>query len=152
MSSQNLSTLICAIAELLRCAFRQADYGKVILPFTLLRQLDCVWPLTKQAVLIELETCTRQGSADPNVFLTHASELKFFNTSPLDFDKVLPLLDHVHQNLRVYIHGFSSNISDIFERIEFEKQLDGLARPKLLYKVVRKFAERLCCTNGGAVG
>lgn len=142
MSSQNnLSPLIWAIAELLRGDYRQADYGKVILPFTLLRRLDCVLEPTKQAVLTELEARTKQGITDPSVFLTRASGFKFFNTSRLDWAKVLADPDHVHQNLLAYIHGFSSNIADIFERFEFEKQLDRLAGAKLLYKVVQRFGE-----------
>jgi type I restriction enzyme M protein len=139
--SQNLSSLIWTIAELLRGDYRQADYGKVILPFTLLRRLDCVLEKTKAAVLKELEIRTKGGSTDPSVFLTRAAGYKFYNTSKLDFQKILGDPDHVYSNLISYIQSFSPNVADIFERFEFDKQLDRLNNSKLLYKVVQQFAE-----------
>lgn len=139
--TQNLSSLIWSIAELLRGDYKQADYGKVVLPFTLLRRLDCVLEKTKPDVLKEFAARTKTKNADPSVFLTRASGFKFYNTSKLDFQKVLGDPDHVYSNLLAYVQSFSSNVADIFERFEFDKQIDKLNNSKLLYKVVQKFAE-----------
>lgn len=138
---QDLSALIWSIAELLRGDYKQADYGKVILPFTLLRRIDCVLEKTKPAVLSELDVRTKGGNADPSVFLTRASGYKFYNTSKLDLQKILGDPDHVYSNLLSYIQSFSSNVAGIFEHFEFDKQLDKLNNAKLLYKIVQKFAE-----------
>jgi type I restriction enzyme M protein len=79
---------IWSVADLLRGDYKQSDYGKVILPFTLLRRLDCVLEDTKAAVLEEYEK--RKGAGVPvGPFLTRKARQSFYNTSPLDFRKLL---------------------------------------------------------------
>ncbi|GAB4200753.1 MAG: class I SAM-dependent DNA methyltransferase [Roseiflexaceae bacterium] len=139
MTTSNLAALIWSIAELLRGDYKQSDYGKVILPFTLLRRLDCVLAPTKQAVLDEQER--RKGAGfDPSFFLTKAAGQSFYNTSKYDFPLLLGDANQIRANVLDYVAGFSPNVRDIFERYEFEKQLAKLDSANLLYQVVSRFA------------
>jgi type I restriction enzyme M protein len=131
--------LIWSIAELLRGDYKQSDYGKVILPFTLLRRLDCVLAPTKQAVLEEYARL-KDVDYDYSFLLTMASNQEFYNTSRFDFEKLLGDPTHLRANLMNYINGFSANIRDIFDRYEFEKQLTKLDSSNLLFQIVSRFA------------
>ncbi len=83
MSDVNLSAFIWSVADLLRGDYKQSEYGKVILPFTVLRRLDCVLEPTKASVLGELATREKAG-LNPEPFLLRKSGQLFYNTSPLD--------------------------------------------------------------------
>ncbi|GLS15624.1 restriction endonuclease subunit M [Hydrogenophaga electricum] len=140
MNQQALSAFIWSVADLLRGDYRQHDYGKVILPFTVLRRLDCVLEPTKAAVLAELAAKTQQG-VNPEPFLRHKAGAHFFNQSPMDLKKLLGDPDYVGLNLTTYIQGFSPEVRDIFERFEFQTQIERLTRAGLLYQVAEKFAQ-----------
>jgi type I restriction enzyme M protein len=140
MSEQNLSSLIWSVADLLRGDYKQSDYGKVIMPFTVLRRLDCILEPTKAEVLTEYQKRTKEG-VDPTLFLNRISKQSFYNCSPLDVNKVLADPAHIKSNLLNYINGFSSNVNDIFERFEFDKQIEKLDEAGLLFMVTKKFAE-----------
>ncbi len=135
-----LSGFIWQVADLLRGNYRQSDYGKVILPFTILRRLDCVLEPTKAAVLAEHVKRTKEG-VDPTPFLTRIAKQSFYNTSPLDLSKTLTDPSHIKANLISYVNGFSSNIGDIFEKYDFDNQIEKLASADLLFLVAQKFAE-----------
>ena len=139
MSDPNLSSFIWSVADLLRGDYRQSEYGKVILPFTVLRRLDCVLEATKPAVLAELVKRT-QSKVNPEPFLLRKSGQLFYNTSPLDLKKLMGDQDHIGENLRDYIKAFSPAVRDIFESFEFHTQIDKLAKSGLLYLVTEKFA------------
>ena len=130
--------LIWSIAELLRGDYKQSDYGKVILPFTLLRRLDGVLAPTKTAVLKEYEWL-RHADYDISFFLTMASGQSFYNTSAYDFQKLVAAPNEIKANLLNYVQGFSPNARDIFERYEFEKQLDKLDNANLLFEITKRF-------------
>jgi type I restriction enzyme M protein len=140
MSEQNLSALIWSVADLLRGDYKQSDYGKVIMPFTVLRRLDCILEATKPQVLAEYEKRTKEG-VDPMPFLTRIAKQSFYNSSPLDLSKCLADPSHIQANLLSYINGFSSNIGDIFERYEFDKQIEKLAEANLLFLVTQEFTK-----------
>ena len=140
MSEQNLSALIWSVADLLRGDYKQSDYGKVIMPFTVLRRLDCILEATKPQVLTEYEKRTKEG-VDPMPFLTRIAKQSFYNSSPLDLTKCLADPSHIQENLLSYINGFSSNIGDIFERYEFDKQIGKLAEANLLFLVTQEFTK-----------
>ncbi len=139
MSNTNLSSFIWSVADLLRGDYKQSEYGKVILPFTVLRRLDCVLEPTKAAVLAELEKRTKAG-VNPEPFLLKKSGQLFYNTSPLDLKKLMGDQDHIGENLRAYVQAFSPAVRDIFESFEFHTQIDKLAKSGLLYLVTEKFA------------
>lgn len=138
MNHQSLSAFIWSVADLLRGDYKQSDYGKTILPFTVLRRLDCVLESTKAAVLAEHEEKKKLGlNADP--FLLRKAKQSFYNISPLDMKKLMGDQDHIKENLFSYIQGFSEAVRDIFERFEFYAQIDKLAKSGLLYQVTEKF-------------
>jgi type I restriction enzyme M protein len=139
VAETNLSALLWSVADLLRGDFRQSEYGKVILPFTVLRRLDCVLEPTKAAVLKEYDKRKKAG-LDPDAFCKKAAGHDFYNTSRLDLKKLLGDQDHIGENLRAYVHGFSPAVRDIFEQFDFDTQVDRLTKSKLLYLVSEKFA------------
>ena len=139
MSDPNLSSFIWSVANLLRGDYKQSEYGKVILPFTVLRRLDCVLEPTKSAVLAE-KTTREKAKVNPEPFLLRKSGQLFYNTSPLDLKKLMGDQDHIGENLRAYVQAFSPAVRDIFESFEFHAQIDKLAKSGLLYLVTEKFA------------
>jgi type I restriction enzyme M protein len=139
MSQTNLSSFIWAVADLLRGDYKQSEYGKVILPFTVLRRLDCVLEPTKEAVLKEKEKRESAG-INPEPFLLKKSGLLFFNTSPLDMKKLMGDQDNIRENLFSYVQAFSADVRDIFECFDFHTQIERLSKAGLLYLVTEKFA------------
>ncbi|QGX99732.1 SAM-dependent DNA methyltransferase [Roseovarius faecimaris] len=139
MSQSQLSSLIWSVADLLRGDYRQSEYGRVILPFTVLRRLDCVLEPTKEAVLREKDEKTKAGlNADP--FMRRASGSAFYNASPLDMRRLIGDQDNIGPNLLSYVESFSPEVRDIFDRFAFAEQIDRLTKNKLLYLVTEKFA------------
>jgi len=94
MNHQALSSFIWSVADLLRGDYKQSEYGKVILPFTVLRRLDCVLASTKAAVLAEFADKTAAG-LNPEPFLLRKAGQSFYNTSPLDMGRLMGDQDHV---------------------------------------------------------
>jgi type I restriction enzyme M protein len=139
MNQSSLSAFIWSVADLLRGDYKQSEYGKVILPFTVLRRLDCVLALTRQKVLKEKAKRDAAG-VDPHHFLLRASGEKFYNTCEMDLRALLGDQDHIRQNLYAYLQGFSPEVRDIFDRFEFGIQIERLAKAGLLYLVTEKFA------------
>jgi len=139
MSSQSLSALIWSTADLLRGDYKQSDYGKIILPFTLLRRLECVLEPTREAVLTEFKA--RKSLNIPlEKFLVRKSNHSFFNTSTFDLSKLLGDSSNIADNLESYINAFSPNALEIFEKYEFNAQIEKLKENNLLYLIVEKFA------------
>ena len=139
MNQASLSAFIWSVADLLRGDYKPHEYGRVILPFTVLRRLDCVLAPTKAKVLAENEAKTKAG-LNPDPFLLRKAGQSFYNTSPLDLPKLLGDQDHIRQNLYAYMQGFSPAARDIFERFDFHAQVERLAKSNLLYLVTEKFA------------
>ncbi|MCZ8164976.1 class I SAM-dependent DNA methyltransferase [Silanimonas sp.] len=142
MNQTNLSAFIWSVADLLRGDYKPHEYGKVILPFTVLRRLDCVLAPTKAKVLAELEAKTKLG-VNPDPFLLRAAGQSFYNTSALDLAKLLGDQDHIKQNLYSYLQGYSPAARDIFERYDFASQIERLAKANLLYLVTEKFTTNI---------
>lgn len=140
MNQQSLSAFLWSVADLLRGDYKQSEYGRVILPFTVLRRLDCVLAPTKEDVLAELARREPLG-INPEPFLLRVSGQSFFNTSPLDLKKLMGDQDHIRENLYSYINGFSAAVRDIFERFEFHAQVERLAKSGLLYQVTERYTQ-----------
>ena len=139
MSFTSTASFIWSVADLLRGDYKQSDYGKVILPFTLLRRLECVLEPTRDAVLTEYEA--RKDLGIPlEVFLTKKSKQSFCNTSNFSLATLLADPSNLRDNLETYIADFSENAREIFERYKFDDQLAYLDESDLLYKIVEKFA------------
>ena len=140
MTDGNLSAFIWSIAELLRGDYKPYEYGKVILPFTVLRRLDCVLAPTKKAALEEKARREKAG-LDPEPFIKKLCGLTFCNTSPLDLKALMGDPHNVAENLRAYLLGFDADVRDIFERFEFPVQIERLRKANLLYLVTQRFAD-----------
>lgn len=134
------SSLIWSVADLLRGDFKQSDYGKIILPFTVLRRLDCVLEKTKTAVAAEFEANKNTPPEALDRFLVRKSGYQFYNTSKQSFVSALDDSNNAYANLVNYVGAFSENVRDVFERFSFQSTLDRLNDANLLYMVAKKFA------------
>ncbi|MGW4500675.1 type I restriction-modification system subunit M [Micromonospora sp. NPDC004336] len=138
---QELANFIWSVADLLRGDYKQSEYGRVVLPLTVLRRLDCVLETTKDAVLAKHAQLKQLGVQNMDPVLRKAAGLSFYNTSEMSFRKLLGDQDHVALNLRAYIGGFSPGAVDVLEKYGFDTQISRLAEAGLLYQVVAKFAD-----------
>ena len=136
---QNNANFTWSIADLLRGPYKPHQYGAVVLPFTILRRLDCVLEPTKQAVLEEANK--RGGAAAAEVFLSKAAGQSFYNTSAFTLKSLMGDPAGITANLLDYVRGFSQNVRDIFQKFDFEKQLEKLDGENLLYLLTQRFAE-----------
>jgi type I restriction enzyme M protein len=136
----NHAGFIWSVADLLRGDYKQSEYGKVILPLTVLRRLDCVLDATKSAVLARAARLQGQIENVEPVLRSVAGQ-SFYNTSPLDFGKLLQDPGQLAGNLRAYIAGFSAGAREVLEKFDFDVQITRLERADLLYLVVSRFAE-----------
>jgi type I restriction enzyme M protein len=139
MNQPELSSFIWSVADLLRGDYKQSEYGRVILPFTVLRRLDCVLEPTKDAVLKE-KAAREKAGIPPEPFLLRKSGQLFYNTAPMNMKRLMGDQDHIKENLYLYLQGFSSSVADIFECFDFYTQIDRLHKAKLLYLITEKFA------------
>lgn len=161
MTNNNFSqtaAFIWSVADLLRGDFKQSQYGRVILPFTLLRRLECVLEPSKESLLAEIpkvealnEKLVSSGK-DPldenqrEKMLLRATfeakdstkNLSFFNTSPMNLGKMGQ--SNIKANLEKYVQSFSKDAREIFEHFKFDEFVGLLEDANLLYKVVQKFA------------
>jgi len=137
---KNHAAFIWSVADLLRGDYKQSDYGKVILPLTVLRRLDCVLEPTKAKVL-ERAASLKGKVENVEPVLENAAGERFYNTSKLDFPKLLDDPAQIAGNLRGYIAAFSPRARDIIEKFRFDVEIEHLAKADLLYLVISKFAE-----------
>ncbi|MEZ5425243.1 MAG: class I SAM-dependent DNA methyltransferase [Pyrinomonadaceae bacterium] len=136
------ANLIWDIADLLRGRYKQSDYGKVILPFTVLRRLDSVLEPTKADVLEAYKKYKTQIPEALETILNRTANTSFHNRSRFDFNELVKDHNNIGANLRNYINGFSENARDIFiEYFKFDDQIQKLEKYNLLYLVISKFAE-----------
>lgn len=136
---QDKVSFIWAVADLLRGDYKQSEYGRVILPFTVLRRLDCALQPTKAAVLKAADKHDDSQEAIQERMLIKAAGSNFYNTHKLDFGRLLDDPDNIATNLVHYIHAFSPNARDILEHFRFATQIERLERANLLYLIVQKF-------------
>lgn len=137
------ANLIWKVADLLRGDYKQSDYGKVILPMTVLRRLDCVLTPTKQKVLDYLPKVEKLSDSAKDVTLNKVAGFNFHNRSQYDFAKLIADPDNIAANLRNFINGFSAGAREILEYFSFEAQIEKMDDPNadLLFQVVKAFAE-----------
>lgn len=132
---------IWSVADLLRGDYKQSEYGNVILPLVVLRRLDQVLAPTRDAVHAAAQKSENSPPALRERQLLGASGCGFYNTSRLDFDRLLDDADNIAQNLSGYVAGFSSNARDIIEKFRFDEQIARLDAGNLLFLVVQKFCK-----------
>ncbi|MDI3285043.1 class I SAM-dependent DNA methyltransferase [Polyangium sp. 15x6] len=144
-SFREITDFLWQNAERLRGVYKPNEYDKVILPLLVVRRLECVLAPTKDKVLKKLAELQGKGMkvADPIVdsVLRKTSGVPFYNTSPLDFERLTGDSQQIAQHLRSYLKAFSPNARDIIEQFKFDEQITRLDEGNLLFQVVKLFAE-----------
>jgi type I restriction enzyme M protein len=137
MSQQNLAGFIWSVADLLRGDFKRSEFGRIILPFTLLRRLECVLEPTRKAVL-ERHNVIRDTALDQDLILPKVSGQRFYNVSRYRLSNLGE--GETRANLEDYVSKLSANAREVFDNFNFDTWLDRLASANLLCLVVQKFA------------
>jgi type I restriction enzyme M protein len=138
---QKLASFIWSVADLLRGDYKQSEYGRVILPLTVLRRLDWVLEPTRDAVLARCQQLKTAGVQNMDPALRKTAGLTFYNISKLDFPALTGDPDNVATNLRSYIGGFSPGAVDVLDKYGFDAQITRLDEAGLLYQVISKFVD-----------
>ena len=138
---KNHAAFIWSVADLLRGDYKQSEYGKVILPLTVLRRFDCVLAPVKQEMLAKYAQL--KGKVENfGPILDQLTEIDgLWNISKYDIPKLLNDPDNIRDNLQNYLAGFSPETREILDRFEFASQITRLHKSGLLYLVLGKFAE-----------
>ncbi|MDU7310970.1 MAG: class I SAM-dependent DNA methyltransferase [Aeromonas sp.] len=134
----SLANLIWSVADLLRGDFKQSQYGRIILPFTVLRRLECVLAPTRDKVLATAESTKAMPELARHKLLLNAAGQSFYNTAKLTLNNLGE--KQIGDNLDAYVRGFSREAFEVFEHFNFAASIDLLEDADLLYKVVRNFA------------
>ncbi|MFJ3457597.1 N-6 DNA methylase [Scandinavium goeteborgense] len=136
-----MAAFIWSVADLLRGDFKQSQYGRIILPFALLRRLECVLEPTKQAVIeeaVKVQAMNLPEEACEKMILRATQGLTFFNASAMDLGKMGQ--NGIKANLENYIQSFSRDAREVFEHFKFSEFIGQLDDANLLFKIVNKFA------------
>lgn len=131
------ANLIWEVATKLVGVYKPHEYGKVILPMTVLKRFDDILKPTKQKVLDKYEEVKNFEVKD--AFLTEASGYSFYNTSKYDFERLLSDPDNIESNFNNYINGFSDNVIDILSNFKFNNEIKTMSDNRLLYVVIEEF-------------
>src|SRR5258708_10222783 len=140
VNHQNLSAFIWSVADLPRGDYKQSDYGKVILPFAVLRRMECVLEPTRDAVQEERAKWFDKNM-DPYPFLRKASEHRFYNTSKLTLQGITGTPDDAAKYLLAYIAAFSQNAREVLDKYEVTSQIAKLPSARLFHHVIASFAD-----------
>jgi type I restriction enzyme M protein len=145
-SHQKLADKIWAVANKLRGPYRPPQYRKVMLPLIVLRRLDCVLEPTKDQVLKQVETL-KSKKLSPEAIEKALAKIAnkdrkqpLFNLSRFTFTKLLGDSSGIAKNLTAYIKGFSPNVRKIFERFEFDVEIEKLDENNMLFEIVKEFS------------
>ncbi len=138
MNFNDKANFIWSVADLLRGDFKQSEYGKVVLPFTVLRRFDCVLAPSKEKILEMNKTLTVSNKTPVFKRLTGHD---YYNISQYDFHKLLDDSNSISTNFRDYINGFSDDVKDIMDNFDIFTVIERLKKANLLYLIVSKFAE-----------
>ena len=133
------ANFIWLIAELIRDVFKRSKYQDVILPFTVLRRIDCVMAPTREKVR-ETYADVKDKLENPDPLLRRASGFAFYNTSKFDFDALVSDSKDLALNLKAYINGFSPNMRQVLEKFDFMNTIDKLDDAGLLFLVLERFS------------
>ncbi|HUP68362.1 MAG TPA: class I SAM-dependent DNA methyltransferase [Acidimicrobiales bacterium] len=132
---------IWSVKETLRDHYKRHQYQDVILPFCVLRRLDCVLEPTKDAVVAKADEIGSDKWDAASDVLAHVAGQPFWNASRFTFGGLLADQHNVRQNVHAYVRGFSPNARDALVRFGLPNQIDKLAEAQILYMVVKQFAE-----------
>lgn len=128
---------IWSIANKLRGPYQSDKYKDVIIPMVIIRRFECALSETKDKVVEQF----KKNPAYPAKAMCRISGFQFYNTSEYTLEELLNDSDHLAANFKSYLEGFSANVQDIIRSLDFEKQIDKMAKHKRLYSVVKAFSE-----------
>jgi type I restriction enzyme M protein len=137
---QDKVSLIWSVADILRGDFKPHEYGQTILPFVVLRRLECALEKTKDKVIAKSKSLEGKIN-DLETILNKESGHNFYNTSPLSLTKILQDPDKVASNLNSYIRAFSPSASEVLDKYGFPDKIKKLEEQGLLYQIIGKFAD-----------
>lgn len=141
MTFQELSNFIWNIADdVLRGLFKNHEYGDVILPFVVLRRLDCVLEPNKDKVY-DLYTQYKDKIDDPTPIILGEIGTTFFNTSKYDLSRLKQDAGNVRLNLNNYLNSYSQNVVEIIENFQLDKPIEKLLKNDRLFLLIDKFTE-----------
>ena len=136
-SAASLADFIWKNAEYLWGDFKHTDFGKIILPFTLLRRLECVLESTRQDVR-DAHEAHKETGIDLDLILRQTTRYPFYNTSEYELRTLGGT--KTRQNLQDYIAHFSDNARVIFEQFDFSNTVVRLDKAGVLFKICKNFA------------
>jgi len=137
---QDKVSLIWSVADILRGDFKPHEYGQTILPFVVLRRLECALEKTKEKVIAKSKSLEGKIN-DLETILNKESGHNFYNISPLSLTKILQDPDKVASNLNSYIRAFSPSASEVLDKYGFPEKIKKLEEQGLLYQIIGKFAD-----------
>ena len=141
MENSEIISLAWGAKEILRGDFKRIDYGRIILPFIVLRRLGRVLEKTKGEVLKEVENNKDTDEKLLDAILNDITGKKFHNKSKFDLELLLADSENIHKNMKAYLRGFSKDVRDVFENFKFNNTIDELDKQGILYDIVKHFAK-----------
>ena len=143
MSNHNeISSFIWRVCDdELRGLFKPHEYGDIILPFVVLRRLDCLIEPHKDEVVKQYNELIQSGIDDPTPIIKKKTGLNFFNYSPYDLTRLKSDPNGLKINFPNYVNGYSDNVHQILENFQLDKPVEKLIKNKKLYSLIDKFTE-----------
>lgn len=139
---QQQANLIWNVADILRGLYKPHEYGKVILPMTVIKRLHDTLMLTREEVLKVAEKTKGMNETMRNRMLEKASGYAFYNTSSYTFSTLLADPANIESNLRTYLNGFSENMQDILSNFKFDLEIGNMADNDALFYVIQEFQKK----------
>lgn len=140
---QEKANLIWEIATHLYGEYKPHEYGKVILPMTVIKRFDDALKDTKKAVVEknnELNSSNKEvNDKTRHAILKNVAKHDFYNTSKFDFAGLIADADNIKENFTSYLQAFSDNVKDIIQRFDFFKEIDKMSENDLLYTIINEF-------------
>ena len=127
--------------DVLRGSFKQHEYGDVILPFVLLRRLDCVIEPNKDKIVQIHKELKADGIDDPSLIIKKQTGLDFYNHSMFDLQRLKGDPNNLKQNFTNYLNGYSNNVDEILRNFGLQSLIDRLLKGNKLYILIDKFTE-----------
>lgn len=139
---QRQANLIWSVADILRGLYKPHEYGKVILPMTVIKRLHDTLKSTREDVLDVAKKTEKMNDIMRNKMLTNASGYSFYNTNPYTFETLLADPANIETNFRAYLNGFSENMQDILANFKFDLEISNLAENDRLFYVIQEFSKK----------
>lgn len=139
---QKQANMIWNVADILRGLYKPHEYGKVILPMTVIKRLHDTLLPTREAVLQAVEQTKNMNDIMKKRFIEKASGYAFYNTSNFTFDTLLADPANIEANFRAFLNGFSDNMQDILANFKFDAEITTMADNDALYHVIQEFNKK----------